>query len=420
MKIPAPKNPIDVAAAKRALADGMTAAEFARRNGYTPHGVRDALHKAGVAIPHRKPTTYDPRDRRLYRAWLRIKSRCELPSSELFAKYGARGVRVCREWHEFDAFRDWSRASGYRPGLSLIMYDRARGYRPSNCVWTVLTTEIRREFQERAQADGATRPAYPIDWDRALRLYVTQRLSVAETAAKLGASSKGVHDGLRARGLLRPRPTPVADLPHGKALHLAWMWIRASCKHRRVAVSMSKAWEEFGEFHAWAIKAGHQPGLVLTRLNGAKDYGPDNCRWLPRGESVRFHRPTAASTKGRWAVTAFGETKSAAAWIRDPRCRVGPTGLAKRLHSGMPPEQAITQPSLYRAAERKGQLSITAFKVTKSVAAWARDPRARVSAGTIWGRIQRGMRPEQAITMPAFEPDRQLAQKAVRRVVGKH
>jgi len=194
--------------------------------------------------------------------------------------------------------------------------------------------------------------------------------------------------------------------------------MRAQCRHR--GQSMSKAWEEFGDFHAWAIQAGHKPGLVLTRLNGARDYDPDNCCWLPRGESLRFHRPSTGSTKGGWAVTAFGETKSASAWARDPRCTVGTAGIAKRLHRGMPPEQAITQPNSYRGAKRKGQRLITAFKVTKSVAAWARDPRAKVEAITIRARILRGMRPEQAITMPAFEPDRQLARRAVRRVVRKH
>jgi hypothetical protein len=43
-------------------------------------------------------------------------------------------------------------------------------------------------------------------------------------------------------------------------------------------------------------------------------------------------------------VTAFGQTKGLVAWTQDRRCKVGPAGLASRLDKGIDPELAITVP----------------------------------------------------------------------------
>ena len=44
-----------------------------------------------------------------------------------------------------------------------------------------------------------------------------------------------------------------------------------------------------------------------------------------------------------------------------------------------------------------------AFGMTQTVAAWARDQRARVSVTTIGVRLRRGMSPEDAITRKPFK-----------------
>src|SRR6185436_12510827 len=43
------------------------------------------------------------------------------------------------------------------------------------------------------------------------------------------------------------------------------------------------------------------------------------------------------------------------------------------------------------------------FRVTTSLSGWGSDHRAKVGAGSIGERIKRGMKPEAAITTPAFE-----------------
>jgi hypothetical protein len=52
-------------------------------------------------------------------------------------------------------------------------------------------------------------------------------------------------------------------------------------------------------------------------------------------------------------VSAFGETKGVEDWVRDRRCRVGPSSLRRRLREGVPAEVAITAPPFQaRAAGR--------------------------------------------------------------------
>lgn len=72
---------------------------------------------------------------RLYNIWASMKQRCSLPSHSNFSNYGGRGIRVCDEWLEFTAFRDWAVASGYGDGLSIDRVDNDQGYSPDNCRW---------------------------------------------------------------------------------------------------------------------------------------------------------------------------------------------------------------------------------------------------------------------------------------------
>lgn len=113
--------------------------------------VRRWLGEIGVTLPeprkqraHGMPTryvrlAYRPDGKRvvcrLYSVWINMKKRCYSPSNVNYPWYGARGIEVCAEWHDYDAFRAWAVANGFCKDITLDRVDVNGNYGPSNCRW---------------------------------------------------------------------------------------------------------------------------------------------------------------------------------------------------------------------------------------------------------------------------------------------
>lgn len=79
---------------------------------------------------------------RLYATWKQMNARCNNPKSKSYNDYGARGVKVCDEWHNMENFiKDMF--SSYAEGLTIDRIDVDGDYEPNNCRWTS------REIQQR-------------------------------------------------------------------------------------------------------------------------------------------------------------------------------------------------------------------------------------------------------------------------------
>ena len=80
------------------------------------------------------------RDARLYSVWKTMKKRCENPNAKGYEYYGAKGVKVCEEWHDYSKFKSWALANGYdekakRGECTIDRINPYGNYEPSNFRW---------------------------------------------------------------------------------------------------------------------------------------------------------------------------------------------------------------------------------------------------------------------------------------------
>lgn len=72
-----------------------------------------------------------------------MKARCYRPTAKNYSIYGGRGIKVCRKWHKFPAFRDYLvNVLGDPPeGYTLDRIDPDGNYEPGNVRWASATEQ---------------------------------------------------------------------------------------------------------------------------------------------------------------------------------------------------------------------------------------------------------------------------------------
>lgn len=78
---------------------------------------------------------HNPAHKRCYLIWHDMKRRCNQPQNKRYNRYGAKGIKVCEEWENFQAFWDWSITHGYAENLTIDRINGDEGYSPDNCRW---------------------------------------------------------------------------------------------------------------------------------------------------------------------------------------------------------------------------------------------------------------------------------------------
>ena len=111
------------------------------RNGRsTSCGCYNAENKKEVC--RKNFTTHGESKTRLYHIYNDIKKRCYNKNAHNFDDYGGRGISVCAEWRfDYNKFRQWALANGYKDDLSIDRIDVDGDYSPNNCRWVDNVTQ---------------------------------------------------------------------------------------------------------------------------------------------------------------------------------------------------------------------------------------------------------------------------------------
>lgn len=182
--------------------------------------------------------------------------------------------------------------------------------------------------------------------DGSSRRYVRCRCSCgAETEVAVGYLFRGL---TRSCGCISTDRIVAFNRIHGESksrLHGIWRGMIQRCTNPRKrsykdygakGINLCDDWKDFRNFRDWALANGYRDDLTIERIRLDEDYSPENCTWIPHSEQSR-HRTTSRY------ITAFGETKILADWVRDPRCVVSRMQLVRRLEK-YDPETALTMP----------------------------------------------------------------------------
>lgn len=101
-----------------------------------------------------------------WRAWKAMHDRCSNPQHAAYARYGGRGIKVCKRWGSFDNFLA---DMGPRPSdaHSLDRKNNDGDYKPSNCRWATSEEQNRNTRANRHfTANGRTQLL--TDWAKEL------------------------------------------------------------------------------------------------------------------------------------------------------------------------------------------------------------------------------------------------------------
>ena len=111
----------------------------------------------GCIVSERAKTlnrTHGGRNDRLYLVWMDMRRRCRDVNDHNYTNYGGRGIKVCDEWQNYPAFKEWAIKNGYNPYAerSKCTLDRINvngNYEPSNCRWVDVITQCNNKRNNR-------------------------------------------------------------------------------------------------------------------------------------------------------------------------------------------------------------------------------------------------------------------------------
>lgn len=127
--------------------------------------------------------------------------------------------------------------------------------------------------------------------------YITKGRTRCSISDETGLTSSRIGALLQKYGITR-----YSVKRHGLSKHplnVIWCGIKERCTNPNAdnykwygaeGVAVCGEWMEFLPFYEWAIHNGWEPGLTVDRIDGTKDYSPNNCRLVTARQQCRNRR----------------------------------------------------------------------------------------------------------------------------------
>ena len=149
-------------------------------------------------------------------------------------------------------------------------------------------------------------------------------------------------------GCLQREVAKKLGTKHGdihKRLYKIWQNMRSRCQYPSAryyymyggaGITVCPEWENYETFRHWALTNGYDDNLSIDRIDGTKNYTPDNCRWVTMKQQQRNKRTNHKITLGN-------KTQSVTEWCED--LNISRSMVFKRLKLGWSEEKALLTPS---------------------------------------------------------------------------
>lgn len=177
--------------------------------------------------------------------------RCYNEKSVAYKDYGAKGIKVCEEWHNREVFKKWCKDNGWNKDLRLNRIDGTKDYCPENCYFGNRSSKI---------GDG-----------------------IAKTLKQRAKNNKKKKTEAGIIGKIDDDP-----------LHNIFASMHSRCENPNHInyknyggknITVCEQWsgkDGFINFKMWSNENGWVDGLSLDRVKNDKGYCPGNCRWVTR------------------------------------------------------------------------------------------------------------------------------------------
>lgn len=148
-------------------------------------------------------------------------------------------------------------------------------------------------------------------------------------------------------GCLQKQRAKEKSTKHGLSnhrLYKTWINMRSRCNNPNATkyelyggkgIKVCEEWEnDFISFYNWALNNNYSKNKSIDRIDGNKNYSPDNCRWAT--DKVQANNTTQVHN-----ITFNGETMGIYAWA--DKLGISRKMLSERIRRGWTIERAFTE-----------------------------------------------------------------------------